>query len=345
MNNMYYNPAQRQGCLTIVVQGLFGWCWQLLGRVVRGFWFWGAVLAAATVSLHVTRVGALSPIDQLLHGEGPSTWVARLVLWLTFWSALALMSRLVRAWGERELVAIVGAVLLRADVDLTQDLDTYVCSMLRDEATSLAFYRYSSLRQRLQLWRERRFDARRGARLEMLMAGRSGVEDAQAEAGYGPIRALIWALPGLGFMGTALEIAMAIGGMAGLAERSPEQLVGALTGQVIPSIGGAFQITLFALGASVVCYLSLAAVYRYEADTLCQGDELVLQLLARVADDSPALLLNDEASRNLASGLQSLRTILQAMSWELSRLADMAPEHNGRISDPSTLRAYQRGDR
>lgn len=307
-------------------------------RAFRVAGFLSALLTWAIRQFHLGRRVPL--LATLLHKEDVVGWVACLVLWLTLWVLLTLLLRWWHARAERALIVFVQSVVDNLDEDnLPGNLDRYVQTLLYDAAKTksqlwLQAYRTSQLHQRLLLWQDRMHDHNRSDRLAFLMMGGSGLDSARVETAYGPIRALVWAQPGLGFIGTALEMATAIQGMEGVGKVDTAHLLTTLMQSVVQPLGGAFHITLFALGSSVLCFLVLALMYRQEEDRLHHIDALSLTLLSKVVDEQPALLLNDDTSRYLATGLRDLRLVLQVLAGELDRLHTLLPHLRQRGGTP-----------
>ena len=128
-------------------------------------------------------------------------------------------------------------------------------------------------------------------------------------------------------MGTAFEMAKAVGGL-GTSLGSTSDYLGLrnlLVTDVVPHLAGAFDITLFALGGSVVCFLLLSLVHHREEQVLNDADAVSLSLLAKITDERPELLLNDDNSRYLADGMRDLRLVLQVLSQELNKLNRFLP--------------------
>lgn len=261
-------------------------------------------------------------LNALLHKTGGVGSIAFLVLWLNLWVVFFLIVRYVQTASERTIITIASAEI--SNLRGVPDLDRHLSENLQEAWRLL--YNDSQLKTRLQLWRARLHDFNRSDRLSFLMMGQAGIESARIESIYGPLRALVWALPGLGFMGTAMEMSEAIRKVGAIGSGKTDELLISLTTGVIPALGGAFQITLFALGSSVVCFLLLSLAHRREEKIIHSADALSLHLLARVADERPALKLNDESSRYLATGLRDLRTTLQVLTFELHNLGMIAPD-------------------
>lgn len=261
-------------------------------------------------------------LNALLHKGGGVGSIAALVLWLNLWVVFFLVVRWFRTARERTLIDIASGEI--GNLSTLPDLDRHLRENLKEPWRLL--YDESQLKNQLRLWRSRLHDFNRSDRLSFLMMGHAGIESARIESIYGPLRALVWALPGLGFMGTAMEMSEAITKVGAIGSGQTDKLLASLTTGVIPALGGAFQITLFALGSSVLSFVLLSLAHRREEKLLHSADALSLQLLARVEDERPAIRLNDQNSRYLATGLRDLRTVLQVLTFELESLRTVVPD-------------------
>lgn len=98
--------------------------------------------------------------------------------------------------------------------------------------------------------------------------------DADANAvqtSYTSIRALIWVIPVLGFIGTVIGLSQAIGAFQGVLERPDGADALAIRDRLTPVVLGlktAFETTLVALLAAVAIQLMTTFVYRKEEDLL-----------------------------------------------------------------------------
>ena len=288
-------------------------------------------LISALIVLPAAHFGGfrwLPFVQHLLDSPGAAGMVARIVLWFTVWVALALLARSFRIRSERGVLALAGPAIdgIRS-VARVGNLDAYLSTALRRGAGALAevrerAYAGSRLSSRLRLIQDRLADHNRADRVSFLMAAQSGLESARAESSYGPLRALIWAMPGLGFMGTALEMARAVGGMGASLQSTRDEigLKAMLAEGVIPHLAGAFDVTLFALGASVVCFLLLALVHHSEEEALLADDELCLRLIAKLADEEPEAPEVQPVPDDVRETLEKLRTGLTVVGAELSKL-------------------------
>jgi len=91
------------------------------------------------------------------------------------------------------------------------------------------------------------------------------------QSSYTSIRALIWVMPVLGFIGTVIGLSEAIHAFQGVLERPDGADVSTIRDRLTPVITGlhtAFETTLVALLAAVAVQLTTTFVYRREEDLL-----------------------------------------------------------------------------
>ncbi|NUQ65936.1 MAG: MotA/TolQ/ExbB proton channel family protein [Pirellulales bacterium] len=97
----------------------------------------------------------------------------------------------------------------------------------------------------------------------------------RAHAGYGLVRAAIWAIPILGFLGTVIGITMAV------ASLSPQNLESSMP-TVVAALGVAFDTTAQALALSMILFFTQFFVDRAESNLLgAVGDRVEDELLGR----------------------------------------------------------------
>jgi biopolymer transport protein ExbB/TolQ len=100
--------------------------------------------------------------------------------------------------------------------------------------------------------------------LEDMMSSRAEDDELQVDGGYVPVRAFIWAIPVLGFIGTVLGLTEAIGQFGGVLSQKDADLQ-ALTRQLTQVIGGldtAFVTTGEGLVMALIIHLALTLARR-----------------------------------------------------------------------------------
>ncbi len=126
------------------------------------------------------------------------------------------------------------------------------------------------------------------------------------------VRMFIWAIPILGFLGTVIGIAMALGRLA------PQQLEESLP-EVMAALTVAFNTTILALGLCLVLYFGLYFVERTEAKLLSRTDQVVEQVAAVLAP-AESDLGACQVRGNFGLNAECLSAVLRAplAAWELA---------------------------
>jgi hypothetical protein len=252
-------------------------------------------------------------IGARLGGGSPIGVIAILVLMVTLWVLFFVISRLREISREQ-----LGVNLVRLDL-FSGKLPEGILGTLAEQ---------SAIGRRIKAFTEEP---------EQIAAARSELDHARSEVSYSPARALVWSLPALGFLGTAAEMSRAVsglgntvGGTTGYAE-----LRTALVGNVIPPLGDAFGITLFALGASVICHLLLTWTNSREQQALLEVEDVALEVLAKIgpaagtAPPAAGYTLNGQF-KDLTNELSLARSVMsqsvnQISNLGLGQLAELAP--------------------
>ena len=294
----------------------------------------GVVFAVLLVASGATAI--VPPLHRLIEHGGASQLLATAVLALNGWVLLMLASLAVRNVREAGALAVEKGTRSRhttprrvrtevfRTMEQTRDFLSGVTHPLPDASLDAA----ARTRARQPL-RARVGGPPDPAQAESLLAGRSAVRGARAETPYSVIRALVWALPALGFIGTAAEMSTSIRGLSGAMQgtSSYAQLSGVLVSDVIRPLAQAFGITLFALGSSVVCHLLVTFVHTREERLLLELDELVLGRLAEHTEPANRSPLADrdtaaeaEAAAAMTAAMRAATEGIGAMNTELARL-------------------------
>lgn len=290
------------------------------------------VLTAVTVPLGL--LAWIPFVGDLLTEQHAVGTIAALVLAVTFWVLLFAYARALQ--GSRERRAVRWA---REVVDGTWQLDNLRVHLGRSIAPQ-----NSLVMRRLRLLAGRRETGSGPA--TATLATRSEIDHALSDVSFGPARALVWALPALGFLGTAAEMSVAVRGLSASVGGSGgyQGLRDALVNSVIPPLGDAFGVTLFALGASVVGHLLLTWTNSREQRILLEIEDVMLTATDRLVPapeqaTAPATLDADvvrlseelklardavERSANQAAGLDLAQVgrLLGSVDQRLARIGD-----------------------
>ncbi len=132
----------------------------------------------------------------------------------------------------------------------------------------------------------------------------------RAYASYGLVRSVIWAIPILGFLGTVIGIALAMGKL------SPQELETSLP-SVMAGLMVAFDTTAVALAFSMILYFTQFAVERWEQRFLEAVDSLAsAELLGRFER------IPNTPDGEVAAVRKSLQAILQSYEETTARQAE-----------------------
>jgi hypothetical protein len=323
----------------------------------RVFWWSGIVSIGITELLgNLGWLGWVPVVGPLVQRGGAAGAIATAVLGTSIWVLLLLITLNRQLARERRLTH-------HAWLTPQQRADAVVAGSAYGLPTGNADVLghpdlvNSRYRRRLTVFQRRSTPGDRGL-AEFLLSARSAVDGARSEAPYGPIRALVWALPALGFLGTAAEMSSSIGGVGSAVARtsSYSDLRDFLAQNVIPPLANAFGITLFALACSVICHILVSITHAREERFAIEVDDWALDQLAEKAPADPAgqvISINgdiDRLAREVAawrgavatssSGAEQTRselmTVLVEMSEQLGEICDgldreliVSPRHPG----------------
>ncbi len=268
--------------------------------------FWGPALLTLglIVVLKFFHLDARIPfLDQLLANQGPPGIIALLVLGSTLFCLLRLIAWHIAAIRATALINLAKQALEASLANQNPFSSQNVDAISQIQRALGQYYESSILRQRLQLAQKRLAEPERAL---SLMSSQSGIDGSSLQNAYGPTRALIWALPVLGFMGTAIEMAGAVGGLGVALSQTQDYngLRNLLVNQVVPHLASAFNITIFALGCTVVCFILLSWVHAREQTTLLEADALSLQILADKQSELQALIQHLQTLNTTLTSLQ-----------------------------------------
>lgn len=279
-------------------------------------------LLVTAVAVPLDLLPWVPAVGRLLERGGTVGLIAILAVALTLWIVIFCLIRLGFGMRDRDTVKLTRHRLTLAQYQnpTSEDLDRFSGGLT--DSSPLAG-RLKALSKSLKNDRDNA-----GADL----ASRSELDHARGDVSYLPARALVWALPALGFLGTAAEMSRAIGGLGTSvgATTGYGELRSALVSDVIPPLADAFGVTLFALGAAVICHLLLTWTNAADQRILLDVEEITMELVARIpaAKPEPASgslngelgLLTRELSQTRASISDSA---LQVASMDLGQLSHL----------------------
>jgi MotA/TolQ/ExbB proton channel family len=171
----------------------------------------------------------------------------------------------------------------------------------------------SLVADRFALLKDRMRDTDRSA---FLLSSRSGLDEASTGNAATMDHALTWALPVLGFLGTAFAMARTVEGFSQALDSAAnfQLLKKNLLDTVIPHLSQAFDVTLVALTLAIVAFLSLSALERTQRALIIAADEAALLLIAKLPGSRPVKGSKDP------SDLQQLSTSMDHASDAIEQL-------------------------
>ncbi|MCP2334700.1 MotA/TolQ/ExbB proton channel family protein [Actinomadura rupiterrae] len=266
----------------------------------------GCAIAITLVGFLTHLLGWIPFAGRLLREDGPVGIIAALIVAATLWVVFFALGRL-------SYVAIERSSIVAAE----QGPSIGASGTQR----SLVDRRLTRIRQ-----------AAENAHDEGLLATYSELDHGKSDIAYGAARALVWAMPALGFLGTAAEMSASVRGLGGSIRSAQDYsaLKNALVVQVLPHLAQAFAATLLALGASVVCHLLLTWTNVREQRLLLMVEDRVVKRTAGIsraarpsAGAPPAFPIPNQEIQGLAEGLaradqaaQELAERLDDVRWE-----------------------------
>jgi len=153
-----------------------------------------------------------------------------------------------------------------------------------------------------------------------MMASQSDVDAARISGSFTLLRAFLWAIPLLGFIGTVVGLSHAIGGM-NFSNVSDITKVVELINNVTSGLGTAFDATLLGLVLAMTLNFPLNWMAKQEDDNLSEIDTFCNEvLLPRLVDGREHAVSDAADPRALAVTLGAFREEFVAALGEMSRL-------------------------
>ncbi len=194
-----------------------------------------------------------------------STWVGGLIAVLGVWSFAMILLKGLRLWRNWQMFD---------DVLLPEAIDTQITN-----ENALKFIRYLQsrfprdeshlIRKRFERALQQLAYGHRIADVSQDLQAQSQADADELESSYTMLRAFIWAIPILGFIGTVLGIGQAIGGFAS-SLRSAEDLatIKSTLGHVVTGLAFAFDTTFLGLVVSLIVMFPMNMMHRAEQSLL-----------------------------------------------------------------------------
>ncbi|MFC6935391.1 hypothetical protein ACFQHO_37200 [Actinomadura yumaensis] len=251
-------------------------------------------------------LGGVPFVGDLLESRGAVSAIAAIVLAAMLWITLFALTRFQRAAAENATVT-TAAELFRPDPKERGPEAARLLATHRDPVTAARFAGGLVGGRIAAVLHDADWDRDTAS---AVLAARADIDHARSDVAYGPARAVVWAMPALGFLGTAAEMAKAVDGL-GESVRGAQgyaALRDALVRDVVPPLADAFGVTLFALAASVICHLLLTWTGSREQSVLLAVEETTLTAIAAagLTRSTEGAGLDGEAARALGHQITQL---------------------------------------
>jgi biopolymer transport protein ExbB/TolQ len=173
-------------------------------------------------------------------------------------------------------------------------------------------------------------------RLAEALPAAAALDGVALDNGFSMLKAYVWSLPVLGFIGTAWAMAHSISGFSDALEAATKADGGGMSvltdrlGQfVIPGLAGAFSVTMLALAASIVGHLWVTVLQSWDQDLLHDLDQHTATRLAELVPVEVAGGVSKPLVEQLAALVEQLRALQSSIDFRdaAGRLQQAAMAH------------------
>jgi methyl-accepting chemotaxis protein len=160
-----------------------------------------------------------------------------------------------------------------------------------------------------------------------MMTSQSAIDGSRISGSYIILRAFLWAIPLLGFIGTVVGLSHAIGGMSFGNVEDVSKVVGSIN-NVTSGLGTAFDATLLGLVLAVTLNFPLNSLTKHEDEMLNEIDAFCNEVLLPRLNDAGSTTgenlgtVADSVVRGLASAQKEFLTDLNALSARMLEYAN-----------------------
>ncbi|MEQ1850520.1 MAG: MotA/TolQ/ExbB proton channel family protein [Chthoniobacteraceae bacterium] len=138
-----------------------------------------------------------------------------------------------------------------------------------------------------------------------MMTAQSAIDGSRISGSYIILRAFLWAIPLLGFIGTVVGLSHAIGGMSFANVEDVSKIVGSLNA-VTSGLGTAFDATLLGLVLAVLLNFPLNSLSKHEDETLNDIDAFCNEVLLP--------RLNDGTGTSAQSSVENIPQLVEQLA-------------------------------
>lgn len=182
------------------------------------------------------------------NGEAERSWIPLLTVLLAMWALGMLMIKRSKLSAQRKAAKILSGIDNASYLNLQKELD------------DAEYITYLALRKTLQ---SQPADTPTGQLAETVAQRCSDLEQ-DSEISFMPISCFIWSVPVLGFIGTVLGLAKAVGNFGALTGADDKLNFNAVLPQVTSGLATAFETTLIALVLALI--LQIIASFQNQAE-------------------------------------------------------------------------------
>ena len=179
-----------------------------------------------------------------------------------------------------------------------------------------------------------------------MMESQSNIDSARIGGSYSVLKAFLWAIPILGFIGTVLGLSQAIGGMSFENVTDVTAVIASING-VTSGLGTAFDATLLGLVLAMALNFPMNALAKREDDNLNDVDAFCNEVLLPRLRDSvtagqhDAGSLADSLVRAVSGAQREFLTDLNELSRRMLEYADSLDQRNAQYQQSVINHAAQ----
>lgn len=284
-------------------------------RLFAVFLWLGAVICLCSLA-GLALTGHVPPmIGDLIFSKHPAErTIATIIFGVLGWTLVELAARVPSLLREQGSIA----ALLKLQHDQQAQITPEIVDKIKGRRAQTRVHQIAIASQTTQ------------QQLRELLPNIAAVDANQLVYKYGALHVYAWILPVLGFIGTAIGMAIAIEGFQGpLEEFSKDQDATTISTQlantVIPGLAAAFKTTILALAASMVVYVCASALRDWDHRLLNELDYLSLAYLPLPPETALAAIGDDirmkiNSQDDLAKAVAALDKTADALTSVMSKL-------------------------
>lgn len=232
----------------------------------------------------VVWLAMMFPLRQYQFGQlfWDRGWVPFATTFLMFWSVGILILKWLNLKQQRESM-LLDLLPTEISKEITlKSLDPFVEHINQLPTSAGESFLTNRVLRGIEHFRVRKS----AAEVVTMMESQSAIDANNVAGSYTLLKAFIWALPILGFIGTVIGVSAAVASLAGSLESASDMtsMKGALN-SVFAGLGTAFDTTLLALIMSMFVKIPTSALQKSEEDLITSVDEYCNENLLRRLND------------------------------------------------------------